>query len=59
MDEKTIEEVEEYFRKTGKRQSGILTFENLSAHDCPHLDWIKKNEYIDEIVEHKLTKNKA
>lgn len=38
VDKKKMEEIEEYFRKTGKRQSGILTFENLSAHDCPNLD---------------------
>lgn len=38
MEKKMIVEVEEYFRKTGKRQSGILTFENLSSHDCPNLD---------------------
>merc|ERR1711944_139221 len=33
MEKKKIVEIEEYFRKTGKRQSGILTFENLNSHD--------------------------
>ena len=47
MDKKSLEEVEEYFRKTGKRQSGILTFENLSAHDCPNLDWKAKMKILE------------
>ena len=38
IDKKKINEAEEYFRKTGKKQSGVLTFENLNAHDCPDLD---------------------
>ena len=38
IDKKKVADAEEYFRKTGKRQSGILTFENLSAHDSPELD---------------------
>ena len=38
IDKKKITEAEEYFRKTGKKQSGVLTFENLNAHDCPDLD---------------------
>ena len=33
-----VAEAEEYFRQAGKKQSGILTFENFKAHDCPSLD---------------------
>ena len=38
IDKKKIADAEEYFRQAGKRQSGILTFENLNTHDCPNLD---------------------
>ena len=37
VDNQRVKEAEEYFRQIGKRQSGVLTYENLKAHDCPKL----------------------
>ena len=38
VDKKRMAEAEEYFWNTGKRQSGVLTYENFKAHDAPNLD---------------------
>lgn len=38
VDQSAVEEAEEYLRQAGKRQSGVLTYENLKAHDFPSLD---------------------
>ena len=37
VDSKQVKEAEEYLRHIGKRQSGVLTYENLKHHECPSL----------------------
>lgn len=31
-------EAEDHLKMIGKRQGGVLTYENLKSHDCPKID---------------------
>ena len=37
IEDKRIDEVEEYFNEMGRKQAGILTIENFKAPNCPNI----------------------
>lgn len=37
LEDKRIEEAEDYFNDIGRKQAGIITIENFKAANCPNI----------------------